>query len=128
MGQHGYNHGDIGWTQLNTMEPEKTIDFYAALFGWEKKPAPMPDYHVFARGSEMLGGVTSLLEGSTSSQWIPYVTVKDMDETLAKLEALGGSVVAPPAPLPDGGRMALIRDPQGGVTGLAQYAQGPSKC
>lgn len=123
MGQYGYNHGDIGWTSLHTSDAEAGINFYTSLIGYEKKPGPTPDYHVFARGEEMLGGVTGYAEGQTGPAWVPYITVDDLDATLVKTKELGGSVVTEPQPLPDGGRIAIIKDPTGGVTGLAQYAK-----
>jgi len=122
MGQHGYNQGDIGWSSLHTKDAEAGINFYADLIGYEKKPGPTPDYHVFARGDEMLGGVTGYAEGQTGPAWVPYITVNDIEATLAKAGELGASIVQPISPLPDGGKIAIIKDPQGGVTGLAQYA------
>ncbi len=123
MGQHGYNHGDIGWTELNTTDTGAALDFYSNLIGWEKKAEPMPGYHVFGSGEEMLGGVKNLEGGETAPRWMPYITVTDLDATLAKVGDLGGTQVGDPMPLPDGGRFAIITDPQGGITGLAQYAK-----
>ena len=84
----------------------------------------MPDYHVFANGDEMLGGITKLPEGCDTPGWIPYITVDDIAAFQAKIEALGGAIIMPPSPLPDGGQFLVFRDPSGGVTGAAQYAGG----
>jgi predicted enzyme related to lactoylglutathione lyase len=123
MGQHGYNQGDLGWSELTTTDAETALDFYASLVGWENKGEPMPGYHVFGRGDEMLGGITKPQESDPGPpRWMPYITVEDLDATLAKLESLGGSVILPPIALPeDGGHIAIIKDPQGVATGLAQY-------
>ena len=124
MGQHGYLHGDLGWSQLSTTDAADALDFYAALVGWEKKGEPAPGYHVFGRGDEMLGGITNLESGQTTPSWMPYITVDDLDATLAKVAGLGGSICLEPMPLPeDSGRIAIIKDPQGVMTGLAQYAK-----
>lgn len=122
MGKHGYNHGDLGWSQLNTPDPIKSVDFYANLIGYEKKGEVMPGYHVLGQGEESIGGITGLEEGQSTPSWMPYITVTDLDATLAKAKALGAAVMVPPSPLPDCGRFAIIRDPQGGMTGLAQYS------
>lgn len=122
MGQHGYNQGDFGWTQLNATDPQAALDFYTALTGWERKEAPMPDYYPVARGDEMLGAIAPAKEGESAPGWMPYITVDDIDATLAKAEELGATVVMPATPLPgDAGSLAVIKDPQGTVTGLAQY-------
>ncbi len=124
MGQLGYTQGDLGWSQLNTTDPAAALDFYSALVGWEKKGEPIPGYHIFGRSGECLGGITTLQEGETTPRWMPYITVDDLDATLAKVTSLGGSIIMPAMPLPnDGGHIAIISDPQGVATGLAQYPQ-----
>ena len=47
------------------------------------------------------------------SMWGCYVTVADVDETLAKVRSLGGSVLMEPMEVKGVGRMAVIQDPQG---------------
>lgn len=124
MGQQGYTHGDFGWTQLTTTNTAEALKFYSALVGWEKKGEPVPDYNIVGRGDEALGGITNMKEDDTVPGWMPYITVDDLDATLAKAEELGGKIHMPPMPLPnDGGRIAIIIDPQGVATGLAQYAK-----
>ena len=122
MGQHGYNQGDLGWSELHTADAGKALDFYSALVGWESKGEPMPGYHVFGSSSEMLGGITNLQHGETTPSWMPYITVDDLEATLAKATSLGATICMPPMALPnDGGHIAIIKDPQGLATGLAQY-------
>ncbi|BCU79094.1 VOC family protein [Luteolibacter sp. LG18] len=123
MGQHGYNQGDLGWSELTTTSAADAISFYGSLVGWEKKGEPAPGYHVFGRGEEMLGGITQPQEGCGGPpRWMPYTTVEDLDATLQKAEGLGAKTILPPMPLPeDSGRIAIIQDPQGVMTGLAQY-------
>ena len=124
MGQFGYTQGDFGWTQLSTTDAKGALDFYSALVGWEIKGEPAPGYNVVGRGDEALGGVTTLPEGQTTPSWMPYITVDDLDATLVKVVELGGTVCMPPMPLPeDSGRIAIILDPQGVTTGLAQYSK-----
>jgi uncharacterized protein len=125
MGQLGYTQGDLGWSELNTTSAAGAMSFYSSLVGWESKGEPMPGYHIFGRGDEMLGGISDMQCGQDAQkapQWMPYITVDDIDATLAKVEGLGGSIVMPPCDIPnDGGRIAIIQDPQGVKTGLAQY-------
>jgi predicted enzyme related to lactoylglutathione lyase len=125
MGQLGYTQGDFGWSELSTLNAPDALNFYSTLVGWEAKGEPMPGYHLFGRGGEMLGGITDIKGPDGSSkppQWMPYITVDDLDATLAKVESLGGAIVMPAMTLPnDGGRIAIIKDPQSVATGLAQY-------
>jgi predicted enzyme related to lactoylglutathione lyase len=125
MGQQGYTQGDFGWSELNTTNAADAMNFYSALVGWEQRGEPMPGYHVFGRNGEMLGGISNVQCSNGEAKtprWMPYITVDDIDATLAKVEGLGGTVLMPPCEIPnDGGRIAIIQDPQGVATGLAQY-------
>ena len=127
MGQQGYTQGDIGWLELTTTNASGALSFYTALVGWENKGEDVPGYHLFGRGAEMLGGISSAHCGEgekKAPQWMPYITVDDLDATLAKVEGLGGAVIMPAMAIPnDGGRIAIIKDPQGVATGLAQYTK-----
>lgn len=127
MGQHGYTQGDLGWSELSTTNASDSLNFYSELVGWEAKGEPMPGYRIFGRGDEMLGGITDMKcpDGSSKpAQWMPYITVDDLDATLAKVEGLGGTVIMPAMAIPnDGGHIAIIKDPQGVTTGLAQYVK-----
>jgi len=55
--------------------------------------------------------------------WVTfYVSVPDVDATLAKVQALGGSVVMPKfSPAPDT-FLAMFADPEGHVLGISQSA------
>ena len=123
MGQQGYTQGDLGWSELTTTDAAGALNFYSALVGWESKGEPMPGYHVFGRGTEMLGGISDAHCGEGEKK-APYISVDDLDATLAKVQGLGGSVIMPAMAIPnDGGRIAIIKDPQGVATGLAQYTK-----
>jgi uncharacterized protein len=125
MGTLGYNQGDLGWSQLTTTHASDALEFYSSLVGWESKGEPAPGYHIFGRGDEALGGITEPQEGSDDPpHWMPYITVEDLDATLEKAEILGAAIILPPTPLPEeSGRIAIIVDPQGIATGLAQYSK-----
>ena len=127
MGKHGYNHGDIGWMQLGTSEPTSALQFYSDLVGWSNNGEPMPGYHVFGNGGENLGGIVALEEGQPGPAWVPFITVKDIEASVAKAQELGGSVVQPVTSIGEAGSIAVIADPTGAATGLAQYTTGPTE-
>ena len=47
--------------------------------------------------------------------WLPYLQVTDCDATTKKAQSLGGGVVIPPTDIPNTGRFAYLKDPQGAV-------------
>ena len=54
-----------------------------------------------------------LPDSSLPSLWVPYVGVDDADETVAKAKELGASTIMDPMDVPNVGRLAVLRDPQG---------------
>jgi len=51
------------------------------------------------------------------SQWLVYLTVSDLERSLAACRKQGGEVVPGPRALA-GGRVAVVRDPAGAVSAL----------
>jgi len=63
-----------------------------------------------------LGG--ALQKRAGTPQWLPYVGVTDVDAAAATVTRLGGRTQTPPADLPNGGRHAVLVDPQGAPFGI----------
>ncbi len=122
-----YVHGTPSWIDLSTTDPAAAQTFYRGLFGWEFVAEPTGDEGEYIMAS--LGGrsVAGIMQQSPEqaamgqpSLWASYVTVDDVDATVARVEPAGGSVMAPPFDVMDAGRMALIVDPAGAVLCLWQ--------
>ena len=67
----------------------------------------------------------------TASVWMPpvwtsYVTVDDLEATVAKVEPAGGTVLQPPMDVMDAGRMAVIADGRQSVTGYRVRERFPA--
>ena len=118
--------GAFSWNELTTSDPAAAAAFYGPLFGWSiKDPDPaMGGYRTVSLGEAMIGGITGCPEGAPPmpTQWGSYVTVSDLDATLAKCAGLGGKVIVSPIDIPNVGRMAVIMDPQGAGVNVIQYA------
>jgi len=93
--------GTPGWFELHTRDYAKVVDFYRDVFGLETEVAgdtPEFRYTVQKRGEEQYAGVmdaTNFLPEGLPAHWSVYFAVADADASLAKIEALGGSVVLP---------------------------------
>lgn len=115
--------GTFCWYELTTRAGEKSIAFYAALFGWTTQEWPMEAgiYTLFLNGGEAVAGLMSMAgpewEG-VPNHWMPYLAVSDVDERFAAVTALGGAECVPPTDLPEVGRFAVVNDPAGGVFSL----------
>ncbi len=94
--------------------------YYGNLFGW-KLNTDFPGGYGMTDPAQtgLIVGVGATPDGSTGHV-TGYVTVDDIDATLAKAVDLGGSVVMPKFS-PDGNaQLALVADPEGHILGLTQ--------
>jgi uncharacterized protein len=116
----GYPPGVPCWVDTGQPDPEAAASFYAGLFGWEledRMPADAPGRYFVAR----LRGRDVAAVGSQSDQapptpvWKTYVWVESADDTAAKVNEAGGSVLAEPFDVLEAGRMAVFADPEGAV-------------
>ncbi|MNC98871.1 27 kDa antigen Cfp30B [compost metagenome] len=53
------------------------------------------------------------LPPNVPSFWLPYFLVTDVETSVAKATSLGAQVHFGPQTIPDGGRFAVLADPQG---------------
>lgn len=123
-----YPHGVPSWIDLATPDPAASKDFYAALFGWEYDDQPTDDdgfVYTMARidGRSAVGMMQLSAEMAASGMppvWSTYVSVGDIDASLERVEAAGGSVMQPAMDVMGAGRMAVIADPSSAVICLWQ--------
>ncbi|MGX2998606.1 VOC family protein [Streptomyces sp. JNUCC 64] len=114
-----------------TADPDVLAGFYTKLFGAEeifRVPEEGPAFYLGLRiGDTDLGLVarTDLGTGA-AARMLLSVGVEDVDETLGRVEALGGSVHGGPDDMPWGQRVAHVRDPDGNPVNLTQPVPAPS--
>ncbi|MFC9734375.1 VOC family protein [Streptomyces roseolus] len=108
------------WVELHTPDPEAALDFYRSLFEWRwaEMAAPGMTYRVVstADGDQQdasFGGAAELQDSGERTRWVPYFAVEDADATADAVTASGGTVLLPPADIPDVGRLAWFADPSG---------------
>jgi hypothetical protein len=118
--------GAVSWTELVTSDAKGACEFYGKLFGWKTETMDMGSgpYHVIKVGDAAIGGIMDKPPGVPADMppmWGAYVTVGNLDETLAAVKKLGGGVLMEPMDVQTVGRMAVIRDPQGAALSVIQY-------
>jgi uncharacterized protein len=116
--------GQIMWVDLTVPDAEKVRDFYADVVGWTPSGVDMGGYFDFnmstADGVPAAG--VCWRRGTNAHippTWMIYITVEDIDASVARCMELGGEVIEPTREVGTG-RMAIIRDPAGAVAGLYQ--------
>jgi len=104
------------WVDLASDDAAASRDFYAKLLGWQLEVNPDPQYggYALARiGGKDVAGIGPKQDASSPTAWSVYIGTDDVDETAKKVQAAGGTVVAPPFEVGDQGRMAVFQDPSG---------------
>ncbi|BBL74355.1 VOC family protein [Methylomagnum ishizawai] len=118
--------GSLCWNELLTHDPAAAGAFYTGLFGWEAKTAPMApdglDYTCFGTGGAVNGGMMAIQPewGAMPPNWSVYFAVADCDASATRAVALGAAACVPPTDIPEVGRFAVLRDPQGAVFSIIQ--------
>jgi hypothetical protein len=113
--------GDFIWYELMTTDPKGAKAFYDAVIGWNIQAEAMPgpvEYRMIGRSDGgSAGGVLTLTDDMTQHGarpvWLGYINVSDVDETVATIERAGGAALMPASDIPDVGRIAMVKDPQG---------------
>ncbi len=100
-------------------DAQATESFYAGVFDWPMDK--VMDGYAMVRpvGEEGIAGGVGAMPGSTGHSTF-YVEVDDLQATLDKIEAAGGSTVQPPMDIPNGPSIALFNDPDGNLVGIVK--------
>jgi predicted enzyme related to lactoylglutathione lyase len=111
-------HGEYSHIELPADDLERAKAFYSSVFGWQFRDAQgFENYSVYEAGPGDLGGGIGL-RGQTAGQGIRnYITVDDVDASVAKVTANAGAVVTPTTDI-GFGWYAAVTDSEGNEIGL----------
>ena len=119
MSEPAQQPGAFCWNELSTPDPDAAAKFYAGVFGWttEAVDGGSLPYMMFKKGDQPVAGMMkpSPEMGEVPPHWMSYVLVEDINDSVAKVEPLGGNVLQPVIPVGDMGKLAVIQDPTGAV-------------
>lgn len=124
MGERSeYTPGTFCSVDLAAADPEKGKAFYAGLLGWEYGD-PYREWTACLLDGKIVGGIISQpddqREAGIPSNWLSYISVADAESVAARAADLGAQVLAPAFDVGEGGRIAVLADPQGAALGLWQ--------
>lgn len=119
-----YDPGTPSWIDLATTDLDGAKAFYTGLFGWTAADMPSPQgiYTMFSKDGALVAAAYEMSPDMVANQipphWATYISVADVDATLAKVEASGGTIVQPAYDIPGSGRTAAVQDPAAAVFAL----------
>jgi uncharacterized protein len=114
-----YAPGTFSWSDLGTTDLEGAKSFYTELFGWTFEDMPAGDSIIYSMASKNGKYVAAAYEMNPEMRaagappaWLNYVTVANLEQSVAKARELGATVMQEPLDVLNSGRMAIIADPQ----------------
>ena len=116
--------GSITWFDLTVPDAEKVKDFYSKVVGWKAAPVSMGEYNDYNMSSpeseKTNAGICHKRGGNAHlpSQWMIYITVKNIDESAKSCKESGGKVLSSPKEMSEYGKFCVIEDPAGAVRTL----------
>jgi uncharacterized protein len=120
--------GVTAWHELMSLDPERAKKFYQEVIGLTTSPlegSPFP-YTVWMHDNEPLGGLVPPQEkqkgwpSGATPHWVSSFATDDVDQSVEKAQKLGGEVLVPATDIPEFGRAAVLKDPEGAVFGIFQ--------
>lgn len=121
---------DTAWLEVVTPDPSATRHFYEQLLGWAARAVGERHVMLTSDGARFAGltelhedwgdrafltatGRRGTAEKSIPPHWMVYFRVPDLEDALARVGFLGGTVVTRHELEPDLAPAALIQDPSG---------------
>ncbi|SRR5258708_6387422 len=121
--------GAMSWNELYTKDVEKAKQFYADLLGWTYEVDEKNNSYIMIKNKgRSNGGIFAMTPemGTMPPNWTVYFTVKNLDESLAKVKELGGQVYMGPKEISIG-KIAMIADPAGAAFMMIEMSIQPSE-
>jgi hypothetical protein len=106
-------------------------EFYGSIFGWQIQDIPEMDYTIVITSPvderqypTEPGAINGGMMKRSADTPSPVITIEvgAIDDTLARIEAAGGSTVRPRTEIPGMGAFAYFKDPEGNTLGLWESA------
>ena len=120
--------GTISWADLTVAAAPAVRDFYRAVVGWESVDVEMGGYSDFCMNlpgsGDPIAGICHARGANANlpPQWLIYINVLDLDQSMARCVEGGGAVLAGPRAMGSQGRFCVIRDPAGAAVALFEPA------
>ena len=115
-------HGDFTHIEIPADDLDRAHRFYEELFGWSFAPEVpgYESYHMFTTpaGDAAAGGAIGKRGEMAPEKLRVYVNVDSIDDTLARVADLGGSIKDPKAEVPGIGWFAVLADSEGNEIAL----------
>lgn len=120
--------------EIYAEKPERAATFYTALFGWKFDKWGDQDYWMIMttekdsqepgiNGGMMMRKGPAPVDGQAVTGYVCTMQVENIDETIKKIESLGGKLALPKFAIPGMAWQAYYKDTEGNIFGVHQPDQ-----
>jgi predicted enzyme related to lactoylglutathione lyase len=118
--------------EVHAENPDRAIEFYRSVLGWQflKWNGPA-DYWLITTGEQDEPGINGGLvrrrgeiDGQAVIAFVCTVDISNVDDTAARVQKQGGSVVVPKMAVPGVGWLVYFKDTEGNIFGAMQADTG----
>lgn len=106
--------------EIPTDHPEKSMDFFKNIFGWEFQRFGDEEYWMVKTGNEDKRGIDGAImkKRDPNQPVVNSIDVKSIDKTNKDIENAGGKIVVPKSPVPGMGWFSMFTDIDENIHGL----------
>lgn len=129
MSESKYKKGQFFWSDLTVPDATSLKEFYKEVIGWHEQEVVMKDngdtyadYAMTIDDETPVSGICNQrgVNKNIPPQWIMYINVENVQESLEKALALGGKLIMESKKKDGSYNFAIVQDPAGAVFGLGK--------
>jgi predicted enzyme related to lactoylglutathione lyase len=115
--------------EIHADDPERAIEFYTRVFGWDLQRWGQLEYWVATTGDRSAPGIDGAIlprrgpapeVGDPVNAYVCTIDVPDLDATVSAATERGGEVRLPRFAVPGVGWQAYLADTEGNLVGVLQ--------
>ncbi|MGV8977060.1 MAG: VOC family protein [Cellulomonas sp.] len=111
-------HGDITHIEIPVTDNARATAFYGAVFGWDITESPGFEGYPMWRAPNKISGGGLVPRTEPSEGPLSFVEVDSIDDAVAKVVGLGGTVLKSKQEISASSWWASVLDPDGNQIGL----------
>ena len=104
--------------ELHTDDVGAAKTFYAKLFDWQLTDTPEFGGYTMIKAGDTGGGMSKKSMPEAPTQWLSYVGVASVKDTIAKAKKAGATIIVDYMPIGEMGAIGIFVDPFGASLGL----------
>jgi predicted enzyme related to lactoylglutathione lyase len=114
--------GSVVHFEIPTENPEKALDFFKNVFGWTYQSYGEMEYWLVDSGEGKHPGINGAITKKQHlfQNVINTISIDNIEQIIESIKKNGGEIASEIMEVPNVGRVAYFKDPDGNVHGIIQ--------